>query len=105
MIILYPLLSYYLPGPSSIDSCFTGSDCTGATVPLTSTRLVAQIRECCLSDNGRSYNVLGQCANCVGKCCSLSVCYINGMVSSTGMVSFRNYSRGGEGLIQEMLRG
>ena len=71
MTILHPLLFYYLPGPSGIDSCFTGSDCTGATVPLTSTRLVAQIRECCLSDNGQSYNAFDQCNVCIGKCCSI----------------------------------
>ena len=99
-------LLYYLPGPSSIDSCFTGSDCTGDTVTLTSTHLAAQIRECCLSDNGQSYDVGGQCKVCIGIICSsLKVCYIIGMVSSTGMVSFRNYSRGGKSLIQEMLRG
>ena len=69
VIILHPLLSflfYCLPGPSSIDSCFTGSDCAGDTVPLNSTGLAAQIRECCLSDNGQTYNILGQCVNCTG---------------------------------------
>ena len=102
---MHLLLSYYLPGPSGIDSCFTGSDCTGDTVRLTSTGLAAQIRECCLSDNGQSYNAFDQCTVCIGECCSINVCYINGMVYSTGMVSFRNYSRSGESLIQEMLRG
>ena len=65
-----PLLSflfYYLPGPTIEDSCFSESDCTGDTVPLTSTRLAAQIRECCLSENGQSYDDFNQCNVCIGK--------------------------------------
>ena len=65
------------------DSCFTRSDCTGATVPLTSTGFAAQSRECCLSDNGQSYDVFGQCTVCIGKCCSIKCLLFNGMLPST----------------------
>ena len=66
---------YYLPGPSSVGGCYTELDCAGVTVPLSSIGAAAQVRECCLSEKGQSYDLLGQCGNCIGiyHLCS-SVC-------------------------------
>ena len=91
IILQHPLLSflfYYLPGPNIEDGCFTGSDCSGDTVPLTSTGFASQFRECCLSDNGQSYNAFDQCNVCVGKCCSIKCLLFNGMLPSFGCVAF-----------------
>ena len=62
----FSFLFYYLQGPSNIAGCYTELDCTGDTVPLSSTGAAAQARECCLGENGQSYDLLGQCANCIG---------------------------------------
>ncbi len=58
---------YNYVGPTSITGCFAGNQCGGDTIPLTSTEsAAAQVRECCVSTAGLSYNLLGQCIDCVG---------------------------------------
>ncbi len=55
-------------GPAAISSCNAELSCGGATIPLTSTGAAAQVRECCVNTVGLSYNLLGQCIDCVGEC-------------------------------------